>query len=653
MPPAERSEQSQRRSLRALLSAYAVSQFGNWLFRTGVVYYAYNQNHGSNAVLTTAIVLVYLPILFGSRLLAPLADRHDTRRTLIGLDALRAAVLAVLLVVELAGAAFTSAATIGVMAFLSLLTPFFTASQTAYLRRVLPAERMPAALAAVSRIDWTMFILGTAAAPLMLQVSDLPTLTWLDIATFVVSGLLLLRLVPAPAVTGAQRGAVAAGSGGPRLTGSSRLLLVSVLALNAGAGLINVYPNVVARDFLGGGATWLSVINLANGSGAVIGATLAGRLRKQRGLRPGVLAALVVALSLACMTFVTDAWVAVPASSVMLGAGQVFAVLFQSRILENEPVAVAGRVSGLFTLGTFAGVTVSILLFMAVTGSGAGSMRRSFTVLLLLAAAAALASALVGGAALRRYGDKAPGTPEFPETPQSPMGHETPEDRTAPEDHRTPQAEAAAVALLVRQAGRAFATGVTVASTVRDRIPHATTVNSFVTVSLDPALVMVCVERGSRLDALVAEGSPLGITVLSARQRDTAVHFAKRDRPTGETQFDGYPWKPGKDSGAPLLEAGTAWIEGRVRTVIPVGDHSIVLAEVLSFTRPDQQEDGPLVFFGGGFHSLAQHPPAAKSPPEELNDDLRPPARTPEFRSGEAARESGRGPLPVAGGSAE
>ncbi|MFE5586883.1 MFS transporter [Kitasatospora sp. NPDC056531] len=661
MPPAERSEQSERRSLRALLSAYAVSQFGNWLFRTGVVYYAYNQNHGSNAVLTTAIVLVYLPILFGSRLLAPLADRHDTRRTLIGLDALRAGVLAALLVVELAGVGFTSAATIGVMAFLSLLTPFFTASQTAYLRRVLPAERMPSALAAVSRIDWTMFILGTAAAPLMLQVSDLPTLTWLDIATFVVSGLLLLRLVPAPAVTGAQHGAVAAGSGGPRLTGSSRLLLVSVFALNAGAGLINVYPNVVARDFLGGGATWLSVINLANGAGAVIGATLAGRLRKQRGLRPGVLAALAVALSLACMTFVTNAWVAVPASSVMLGAGQVFAVLFQSRILENEPVAVAGRVSGLFTLGTFAGVTVSILLFMAVTGSGsgsgsgAGSMRRSFTVLLLLAAAAALASALVGGAALRRYGDKAPGTPEFPETPQSPMGHEPSEEHEAPEDRQTPKAEAAAVALLVRQAGRAFATGVTVASTVRDRIPHATTVNSFVTVSLDPALVMVCVERGSRLDALVAEGSPLGITVLSARQRDTAVHFAKRDRPTGETQFDGYPWRPGKDSGAPLLEAGTAWIECRVRTVIPVGDHSILLAEVLSFARPDPQEEGegPLVFFGGGFHTLAQHLPAEKSPPEELNDDLRLPARTPEFRSTEAARESGRGPLPVAGGPAE
>lgn len=585
-------------SLRVLLSAYAVSQFGNWLFRTGVVYYAYNQNNGSNALLTTAIVLVYLPILLGSRLLAPLADRRDTRRTLIGLDVLRAAVLAVLLAVVLVGTDATAAATIGVMAFLSLLIPFFTASQTAYLRRVLPTDRIPSALAAVSKVDWSMFVLGTAAAPLMLQVTDLPTLISLDIATFVVSALLLVRLVPAPTLTSVRRGEAVAGSGAPRLTMSSRWLLVSVVALNAGAGLINVYPNVVARDFLGGGATWLSVINLANGVGAVIGATVAGRLRAHRGLRPGLLAALVVAVSLACMTFVTTAWIAVLASSTMLMAGQVFAVVFQARILENEPVAVAGRVSGFFTLGTFAGVTVSVLMFMGVTSIG--PMRSSFTMLLIIAAASAVASALLGAAALRRYGDRATGVDAPP-----PRGEKVDDRRRA--DLRLPDLDAEVGALLVRQAGRAFATGVTVVSTVKAQVPHATTVNSFVTVSLDPPLVMISVDRGSRLDALLAEGSPLGITILSARQRDTAVHFASRARPAGAAQFDGFPWRPGKDTGAPLLDAGAAWLECRVQAIVPAGDHSLVLARTLSFTPLDSGEHGPLLFYGGGFHSLNDH----------------------------------------------
>ncbi|MFJ4775881.1 flavin reductase [Streptomyces sp. NPDC088762] len=590
MPPTERRETPERRSLRALLSAYAVSQFGNWLFRTGVVYYAYNQNHGSNALLTTAIVLVYLPILFGSRLLAPLADRRDTRRTLIGLDILRAAVLVVLLaaVGGGAGGGFTSAATITVMAFLSLLTPFFTASQTAYLRRVLPTERIPSALAAVSKVDWSTFILGTAAAPLMLQVSNLPVLITLDIASFVVSGLLLVRLAPAPVPASGRTdgGGAGSGSGKPRLSGSSRWLLASVFALNAGAGVINVYPNVVARDFLGGGAGWLSVINLANGTGAVIGATLAARLRGRRGLRPGVLAALTAAVSLACMTLVTTAWVAVLASSVMLMAGQVFAVVFQARILENEPVAVAGRVSGLFTLGTFAGVTVSILLFMGITSLG--SPRGSFTVLLLVAAASALVSAWIGQAAARKYGEAAPEAAD-----------------------RLPDTGAESAALLVRQAGRAFATGVTVASTVASGIPHATTVNSFVTVSLDPPLVLICVAHGSHLATLVTEGSPLGVTVLAADQRETAAHFARAERPVGEAQFTGHAWRPGPETGAPLLAHGAAWLEGRVQSVVPAGDHAIVLARVLAFTPSDEPVEGPLVFYGGGFHSLGHDASAA------------------------------------------
>lgn len=396
-------EEARNRSLRVLLSAYGLSQLGNWLFRTGVVFFAYNQNNGSTAVLTTAIVLVYLPILFGSRLLAPLADRLDTRRTLIGLDALRAVLLAVLLVVVWIGVGSTSAATIGVMALLSVLTPFFTASQTAYLRRVLPAERIPGALASVSRIDWSTFVLGTAAAPLLLQISDLPMLIMLDIVTFVLSGLLLLRLMPAPEPAGGPGGGQTR-SWSPRLAVSSKWLLVSVFALNAGAGLINVYPNVVARDFLGGGAGWLSAINLANGIGGVIGATLAGRLRERGGLRAGMLAAVVVAVSLAGMTFVTTAWIAILASSLMLLAGQVFAVTFQSRILADEPVAVAGRVSGLFTLCTFAGVTASMLLFIGFTGSE--TLRGSFTALLVLASVVALLSALVGFIALRRYGDR-------------------------------------------------------------------------------------------------------------------------------------------------------------------------------------------------------------------------------------------------------
>ncbi|MEU3525862.1 MFS transporter [Streptomyces sp. NPDC038707] len=609
MSSVARGQRTERRSLRFLLSAYAVSQFGNWLFRTGVVYYAYNQSHGSTATLATAIILVYVPILLGSRLLAPLADRGDTRRTLIGLDVLRAVVLVALLAVVGGGAGSTSTATVGVMGFLSLLTPLFTAAQTAYLRRTLSAERIPQALAAVSRIDWSMFILGTAAGPLILQAADLPVLIGLDIITFVVSGLLLIGLTPAPTPAGALRSPGADGTARPGLTAASRLLLAGVFALNAGAGLINVYPNVVARDYLGSGAAWLSAINLANGVGALTGATLAGRLAKRRGLRPGVLAAFVVALSLAGMAFMAHVWVALLASSVMLLGGQVFAVAFQSRILENEPVDVAGRVSGLFTLATFAGVAVSVGAFLGVTT--AGSVRGTFPALLAAAALAALGSALIGGAALRRYGDKV--HPDEDEDEDEGKGKDKDETEPVPEERRATagevkgidQPDPEAAALLLRQAGRSFATGVTVTSTVVDGTPHATTLNSFATVSLDPALVMVSVRRGSRLDSLIAEGSPLGITVLAERQRGVAVHFAGGDRPSGAELFEGHPWEPGAHTGAPLLAGGSAWIECVVQSVVAAGDHSVVLARLVSFTASEEGNTAPLVFHGGDFTTLS------------------------------------------------
>ncbi|MBM0201662.1 flavin reductase [Micromonospora sp. STR1s_5] len=555
---------------RTLLSAYAVSQFGNWLFRTGVVYFAYNQSHGSAALLTTVIALVYLPILVGSRVLAPLADRRDTRRTLIGLDILRALTLCILLATTVAGGAVTTGATIAAMAVLSLLTPLFTASQTAYLRQTLPTEGLPAALAGVTRIDWLMFVLGTASAPLMLQISNLPTLIMLDIVTFVVSALLLVRLAL-----------------------SSRWLLAAVFALNAGAGVINVYPNVVARNYLGGGATWLSVINLANGVGAVIGSTLAGRVSRGHGLRPGILAAVAVAVSLVGMTFVTTAWIAVLASTTMLLAGQVFAVVFQARILADEPVERAGRASGLFTLGTFAGVTVSVLLFLGLTAFG--PPHHSFTVLLLLGAGTALISALIGQVASRRFGAGTPVTATAPAQPEpAPTGRDV-----------EAEAEAQRRVGLVRAAGRTFATGVTVVSTLKSLVPHAATVNSFVTVSLDPALVSICIDRTARLHALLEADSPLGITILSAAQRDAAMHFADRHRALGQAQFDGHAWRQGKETGAPLLEEGHAWLECRVERLIIAGDHSIVLARVLSFATADPDDGhGPLVFAGGRFRTL-------------------------------------------------
>lgn len=372
---------------RAILSAYAVSQLGNWFFRAGVIYEVYNRGHGSAAVLTAAILVIYLPILFGSRLLAPVVDRWEARSVMIALDMGRALLLTTLLIVVLASETLTAPFALFTLGVLCLLAPMFGASQAAYLRRSLPVSDMPQAFAAIAKVDWCTFVFGTVAGPLALELTDVPQLVLVDIATFCVSALFLGTLAPAPSlaspateVTGQRR----------RLSPGTRRLLVSVAMLNAGAGLINVYPNVVTREFLFAGAGVLGLINLVDGVGGYLGATIAGRFKESRRRRPLLVGALLVSVSLIMMSAAGFLPAVLFASALMLLGGQVFAVSAQARVIQREPIELAGKMSGYFTLATFGGVTLSTLAFPVATWFG--PVRDTFPWLLLSAGVLAAAA---------------------------------------------------------------------------------------------------------------------------------------------------------------------------------------------------------------------------------------------------------------------
>src|SRR4051794_39043375 len=108
-----------------------------------------------------------------------------------------------------------------------------------------------------------------------------------------------------------------------------------------------------------------------------------------------------------------------------------------------------------------------------------------------------------------------------------------------------------------RVAGR-FATGVVVVTSAADDVPVGMTVNSFTTVSLDPALLLVCVRRDSRLLASIERSAVLAATVLAADQRWQAQWFANRARPTGAAAFVGVPTMPGPATGCLVLADGAA-----------------------------------------------------------------------------------------------
>jgi flavin reductase (DIM6/NTAB) family NADH-FMN oxidoreductase RutF len=126
------------------------------------------------------------------------------------------------------------------------------------------------------------------------------------------------------------------------------------------------------------------------------------------------------------------------------------------------------------------------------------------------------------------------------------------------------------------------------------------TANSFSSVSLDPPLILVCVNRNATIYKTVqAEGS-FAVSVLSAHQEHVARYFADHSRPRGAEEFGTIGWRPGPRTGAPVLDGAIAWLECALETSYDGGDHEIFIGSVLA-SGFGPAEDA-LLFFGGGFH---------------------------------------------------
>jgi flavin reductase (DIM6/NTAB) family NADH-FMN oxidoreductase RutF len=157
-----------------------------------------------------------------------------------------------------------------------------------------------------------------------------------------------------------------------------------------------------------------------------------------------------------------------------------------------------------------------------------------------------------------------------------------------------------------RKAMGAFPTGVTVVTVASgDGNMHGMTVNSFSSVSLDPMLVLVCLNETSRGLGLIERAGAFVVNVLSAGQQDISRWFANRHRPASSSMFDGVPFEPGV-TGCPVLVGATASFECRVRQSHRAGDHLIVLGEVVALVHRPQLD--PLIFHAGAYKSLEREP---------------------------------------------
>ncbi|MEU5281474.1 flavin reductase family protein [Streptomyces asoensis] len=140
-----------------------------------------------------------------------------------------------------------------------------------------------------------------------------------------------------------------------------------------------------------------------------------------------------------------------------------------------------------------------------------------------------------------------------------------------------------------------FATGVTVITCRRGDLVHGTTVNAFTSVSLDPPLALVALDRRSRAGALLREDGDYVVNILDASQRDLAMHFA------GRPMAEPVPWVD-EDGPHPRLGGTVAHLVCRPWQIHDGGDHTLHIGSVEEFeSRPGR----PLLFHGGAFPELA------------------------------------------------
>ena len=145
-----------------------------------------------------------------------------------------------------------------------------------------------------------------------------------------------------------------------------------------------------------------------------------------------------------------------------------------------------------------------------------------------------------------------------------------------------------------------FASGVTVMTTAVGGRLHGMTVSAFASVSLEPLLLLVVVERSTLMHQLVMDSQAFAVNILGERGEATSRFFADNARLAApEFRPDGYHLGT---TGAPLLNEATGYLEATVHSTMAAGDHSIIVGQVIALEIVS--EEGPLIYYRSGYRRL-------------------------------------------------
>jgi flavin reductase len=148
-----------------------------------------------------------------------------------------------------------------------------------------------------------------------------------------------------------------------------------------------------------------------------------------------------------------------------------------------------------------------------------------------------------------------------------------------------------------------FATGVTVITMPTAEGAWGMTANSVTSLSLEPTLILVCIDRATRTYQHILASGVWAVNILSAEQEAVSRTYAMKDFNVERTMVD-TPYRRAV-TGAPIIDGCLAYLDCRTYATYEGGDHTIFLGEVQE-ARVADTEAQPLLFFRGRYGHLAE-----------------------------------------------
>jgi flavin reductase (DIM6/NTAB) family NADH-FMN oxidoreductase RutF len=152
-----------------------------------------------------------------------------------------------------------------------------------------------------------------------------------------------------------------------------------------------------------------------------------------------------------------------------------------------------------------------------------------------------------------------------------------------------------------RKAMGCFATGITVITLDYEGEVQGMTANAFTSVSLDPMLVLVCVDRRARTHAHLHAKKRFGVNVLARNQRAISEYYARPARTHDRAAEEAGASFERTKHGTPVLGGALAYLECRLHSVQDAGDHTIFIAEVEEVVL---RQGEPLLYFQSQYREI-------------------------------------------------